>query len=169
MIPNNPCCWNKMINREQSTIVFHVYNLKPSHKDVEQVSNIIVKFESIYATIDPMTMHRGKLHHYIGMIMDFRTQREVQITMYDCIRKLINSLPEDMKGSKQTAAPEYLFRTDDEQATKLSIEINVLFHKITAKVLCISKGGRPNLQLVTLFFCTRVQSPDKHDYNSSIR
>ena len=65
------CCWNKMINKEQFTIVFHVDNLKLSHKDEELVSNIIANLESIYATIDPMIMHRGKLHHYLGMITDF--------------------------------------------------------------------------------------------------
>ena len=54
--------------------------------------------------------------------------------MYDCIKKLINSLPEDTLGSKHTAAPEYLFQTDNEQPIKLSTEMSDLFHKITAQI-----------------------------------
>ena len=66
--------------------------------------------------------------------MDFRVQGKVQIAMYDYIKKLIDSLPEDMIGSKHTAAPEHFFRIDEE-ATKLSKYMVELFHKITAQVL----------------------------------
>ena len=70
-----------------------------------------------------------------------------------------------MKGSKHTAAPEYLFWTNNKQATKLSAEMSDLFHKITAQLLWISKQGKPDLQLGTSFLCcTRVQSP-KEPYN----
>ena len=62
------------------------------------------------STVNLMTLHRGKLHHNLGMTIDFRVHGEVQITMYDYIKKLmINSLPEDMLGSKHTTVPEYLF------------------------------------------------------------
>ena len=65
--------------------------------------------------------------------MDFRVQCEVQISMYDqYIKKLIDSLPEDSIGSKHTAAPEYLFLTN-ENTTKLSKDMEELFHKITAQ------------------------------------
>ena len=35
MNPYEPCCWIKMINSEQFTIVLHVDDLKLSHKDME--------------------------------------------------------------------------------------------------------------------------------------
>ena len=64
--------------------------------------------------------------------MDFRLQGEVHIMIYLYIKKRINSLPDDMKGtSKHTTAPEYLFWTNAEQAIKLSKETSNLFHKIT--------------------------------------
>ena len=66
--------------------------------------------------------------------------------MYDYIKKLINLLSEDMQGNKYTAASEYLFWADDEEATKLSTELSYLFHKVTAQVLWVSKSGRPDLQ-----------------------
>ena len=78
------------------------------------------------------------------MTMDFRVQDKVQITIYDYIKKLVDSLPEDMIRSKHTAAPEYLYRTD-EKAIKLSKDTEDLFHKITAQVLLIDKRGRQDL------------------------
>ena len=86
------------------------------------------------------------------------------MSMYDYIKKLINSLTENMMESKHSAAPEHLFQTDDGQAIKLSKEMSDLFHKITAQVLWMSKRGRPDLQLGTTFLCTRVQSPDERDF-----
>ena len=68
-----PCCWSKMINDEQFTIVFNVDDLKLSHNEVEQVSETIATFVWIYATLDPITVHRGKLQNYLGTTMDFRT------------------------------------------------------------------------------------------------
>ena len=52
-----PCCWNKSINVEQFTIVFHVDVLKLSHKDRNVMSDIIAKLELIYAAIYSMAMH----------------------------------------------------------------------------------------------------------------
>ena len=135
MNPYAPCCsWNKTIKGEQLTIAIYVDNLKLSQEDRKVVIPFIAKSESIYATIYSMTVHQGKVHHYLGMTMNFRVQGEVQIIMYDYIKKLIDSLPEDMIGVKHTAAPEYLFWTDEESST-LSKDMKELFHKITAQVL----------------------------------
>ena len=116
-------------------------------------------------TTDLMKVQWGKVHHYLGMTMDFRVPGEIQITMYDYIKKLIDSFPEDMIGSKHTAAPEHLFRTDEE-AIKLLKDTEELFHKITAQVLLwiVGKRRRPDLQLGTSFLCTRVAASDEQDY-----
>ena len=47
MNPYEPCCWNKMIKKEQLNVIFHVHDLKRSHNDKEQVSVIIAKWESV--------------------------------------------------------------------------------------------------------------------------
>ena len=103
MNQHESCCWNKMLQKEQFTIVFHpIDDLKLSHKNEEQVNDMIAKLKSVYSIIDSITMHRGKkLHHSLGMTMDFRVQGEVQTTMYNhYIKKMINSLPDDTKGGK---------------------------------------------------------------------
>ena len=70
--------------------------------------------------------------------------------MYDYIKKLIDLLPHDMRGSKYTAAPDF-FQTDNEEAVKLSTELSDVFHKLTAQVLWGSKNRTADLQLRTYF------------------
>ena len=164
MNPYDPCCWNKMIKNNQVTVVFHVDDLKISCKDPSEVTDVIKKLESIYATIDPMTIKRGKIHQYLGMTLDFKKQPgSVWITMYDYIRKMLKEVPDEMRGTRATAAPGYLFKVDN-PAPKLNKAKSELFHHLTAQMLYLGKRGRPDVQLGTAFLTTRVRSPDENDY-----
>jgi len=164
MNPYEPCCWNKMINGKQATIVFHVDDLKLSHMEPSVITKILDKLEKVYATIDPMTKTRGKLHQYLGMTIDYRTKGEVKISMYDYIKKMIDILPTEMRGNKPTAAADHLFKTDGEPGAKLDPKTADLFHSLTAMSLYLGKRARPDLQPPTAFLCTRVKSPDEHDW-----
>ena len=84
--------------------------------------------------------------------------------MYDFIKKLLMKVPQEMRGKKATAAPEYLFKTTDEDLTLLNDEQRSNFHTITATLLYLSQRGRPDLQLATAFLCTRVKAPNEHDW-----
>ena len=164
----DPCCWNKMTNGNQVTVVFHVDDLKISSKDSKQVTKLIQQLESIYATIDPMTITRGKIHQYLGMAVDFGKQPgEVWISMYDYIYKLLRDILEDMKGIRTTAAPGYLFKTDVD-GEKLNKSDAETFHHITAKMLYLGKRARPDVQLGIAFLTTRVRSPDRNDYKKLV-
>ena len=79
----------------------HVNNTKISHCDKFVVDDVISKLKSIYGKTDPMLVTWGDLHqqYLLGMTIDFRKRGEVQITMYDYIQKMLNNLPENMKGS----------------------------------------------------------------------
>ena len=59
--------------------MFHADDLKLLNhkKDSTVASAIIAKLELICAIIDPMTVHRVKVYHYLGTTMDFRVQGEV--------------------------------------------------------------------------------------------
>ena len=98
------------------------------------------------------------------MTVDFRTPGEVRLSLYDMIQKLINVLPNDIIGEKNTAAPSNLFdTTNDKNATLLEKKVKDLFHTITATTLFISRV-RADLKLGTGFCCTRVKLPNEHDY-----
>jgi hypothetical protein len=67
------------------------------------------------------------------------------------------------KKSKKCAAPEDLFRID-EDATKLSTEMSTAFHNIVAKALYLVKRARPDALVSIAFLTTIVQSPDMDDW-----
>ena len=74
--PYNWCVANKTINSEQMTIVWHVDNMKISHKDSQVVTNIIKKLDERYGKTAsgqsvPLTVTRGKIHEYLGMKLDY--------------------------------------------------------------------------------------------------
>ena len=66
-------------------VVFHVGNLKISSKDLVEVTKLMQQLESIYGTIDPMTITRGKIHQYLGMTVDFGKQPPGEVYGYQCM------------------------------------------------------------------------------------
>ena len=164
MNPYEPCVWNKMINGKQMTVVFHVDDGIVSHEDPEEVTKFLELLKSVYGKTDPLTIRRKKIHEYLGMTLDFTKEGSVTISMYDYVKKLLDKIPESMRGTKPTAAPEYLFKTNDTDSVKLNKELAELYHTITATTLYLGQRARPDLQLAVSFLCTRVKSPDEHDW-----
>ena len=66
--PYDPCVANKTINGKQMTVCWHVDDLNVSHVDPSEVT----KFGQWLNTTFGVTVaeHRGKVHNYLGMIMD---------------------------------------------------------------------------------------------------
>ena len=74
-----------------------------------------------------MTITRGKIQKYLGMNIDYSSPGKVIFYMVDYIVKMLNKIPEDMKGLSATTSSHHLFDIA-EDANKLS-QINVdLFH-----------------------------------------
>ena len=69
------------------TVTWHVDGLKISHMDSVEVTKCIKNFKEIYG--NRMTIHRGKVHRYLGMDLDFSSPRVLKIGMI----KYINSSP----------------------------------------------------------------------------
>jgi hypothetical protein len=69
--PYDSCVANKIINRKQCTIIWHVDDLKISHVDPNVIEDIVNRIEEKYGKEDPITVTRGKVHEYLGMTMDF--------------------------------------------------------------------------------------------------
>jgi hypothetical protein len=164
MNPYDACVWNKMVNGKQFTIVFHIDDLLLSHLNPNIVTLYIRKLHKEYGSLENLTVTRGKVHEYLGMTIDFRVKSEVRFSQYDFLKKLLNSLPDSMAtGKKNTAAPEYLFKTTD-SSCPLDNDRKEMFHTITAKTLWLSQRTRTDVQLAVGFCCTRIQEPDEHDW-----
>ena len=73
--PYDPCVAKKKINDSQMTVTWHVDDLNIYHKDTREVTTFIKHFGDIYG--DRMTVHRVKLHDYLGMDLDFRSPKKL--------------------------------------------------------------------------------------------
>ena len=107
------CVVNKMINRQQMTVVWHVDDLKVSHVDAAEVEKFVQHMEMTLGKDTPLTVSRGQVHDYLGMTLDFQTKGEVQINMEHYIDMMLQDAPEEMKGTATTPAASHLFKVND--------------------------------------------------------
>ena len=168
--PYDWCVANKNVNGKQLTVVWHVDDLKISHVDKNVVLALIEKLNNKYGNTAsgqdvPLTVHRGKLHYYLGMTLDYRTKNKVRIDMRAYIKKVLKELDEltnGWTGNAVTPAAEHLYQTRNE-AKRLSIKESEHFHHVVAQLLFLCKRGRPDIQTAIAFLTTRVKSPDEDD------
>ena len=125
--PYDWCVANKLINGQQCTLVWHVDDMKISHVNSKVVDNIIKTIKQEFGKEAPLTIRRGKIHDYLGMVLDFTNPGRVAIRMEDYIRNMLTQLPEDMEGVATTPAAEYLFKVNG-TPTYLSQEEAMFFH-----------------------------------------
>lgn len=70
----NPYDWrvmNKIINRKQFTILWHVDDLKLSHEDPNTITEVLQIIDKRYGKVVLITMMHGKVHNYLGMVLDY--------------------------------------------------------------------------------------------------
>ena len=89
------------------TVTWHVDDLKISHKDGKEVSKFIITLSRIYG--DKISVHRGEVHDYLGMDLDFSTPGRVRVSMIKYLSKIIKAFPEVIKSTAETPAAEHLF------------------------------------------------------------
>ena len=98
--PYDPCVANKVINGEQFTIVWHVDDLKLSHKDPKVVTEMINYLKNLYEklpngevklTDSQRLSSSNKVLNYLGMDFDFSVKKQVSISMVHYVDKIIKS------------------------------------------------------------------------------
>ena len=80
------------------------------------------------------------------------------------IHGILEEAPQDMEGIVNTPASAHLFQVNSQSPQHLDQETADSFHTLVAKLLFLSKRGRPDIQLPVSFLCTRVKHPDTDDY-----
>ncbi|KAL7545139.1 hypothetical protein ACHAWF_008493 [Thalassiosira exigua] len=92
--PYDPCVANMTVDGEQYTVVWHVNDLKCSHKDPKVNTRLAAYCASIYG--DTVTVHRGKLNYYLGINIDYGAQKgKVEIFMMEYPRNILEDFRED--------------------------------------------------------------------------
>ncbi len=85
------------------------------------------------------------------------------------VEQMLEDFPYEFKSTDKVATPanENLFNVDDSKP--LDKKRKEIFHTFVAKALFLSKRGRPNIQPTVTALCTRVQDPNKSDWNKLVK
>jgi hypothetical protein len=111
----------------------------------------------------PINKVRGKVHDYLGMVLDYSNAGEVSITMIDYIKMILREIPDDMKGTATTPAGNHLF-VINQQPVCLKGQCKDLFVHLVMQLLYLSQRARPDIRTAISFLCGRLKSPDEDDY-----
>ena len=160
--PDDSCVTNKEVDGQQCTITWHVDDLKISHVDEHVVRSIIQKIQDNFGQHSELSMHIGKRHDYLGMILDFTTPGTLEIDMSDYIQVILQDTPANLRGTSMVPAAIHLF-TACPDASKLSPQEQELFHHLTMQLMYLSQCGRPDIRTAVAFLSSRVSNPDQDD------
>ena len=149
------CVVNKTVNGKQMTVVWHVDNLKVSHVDKKEVDKFIEQMEAEFGTEAPLSVSHGKVHDYLGMNLDFRTEGEVRVDMEHYIDMMLHDAPEDMNGVSNTPAAAHLFKTNSVDPKLLDDKKKKLFVHLVMQGLYLSQHGR-RIYVPQFHFCADV-------------
>jgi hypothetical protein len=175
--PYDPCVANKTVDGTQMAICFHVDDCKLSHRSSRANDNMIdwlwQEYERIFEDgSGRMTVSRGRVHKYLGMTLDYTIRGQVNISMFDYINEIINAFDKAEPkggGTKSSAAPDDLFKIDkDREKLPPSKRLPVEFHNLVAKTLYATKQARPDTCTAIAFLMTRVQEPNKDNWNKLV-
>ena len=142
--PYDCCVMNKNVRGKQSTVVWHVDDLKISHVEGKANEELLAKLNEWYGEETELTVTRGDIHEYLGMTIDYSVEGKVKIRMDDYVENLLEEAPPDMEGRATTPAASHLFKVNAE-SKKLDISVSEMFHSMTAKLLFLCKRARPEI------------------------
>jgi hypothetical protein len=112
--PYNPCVANKMVDSVQMTVVWHVDDLKISHKLAKAINGLVDYLKGKYG--DGSVIHTGNVHDYLGVDHDYSdANREgvVKMSMMKHIKKIVEDFPEEVRKSSLTPASDNLYKLRD--------------------------------------------------------
>jgi hypothetical protein len=167
--PDDPCVANRKVQGLQQTILFHVDDLKSSHKSKAVNDRFEIWLNSKYGKHGKVTATRGKVHDYLGMELDYRKRGELIINMTKYVDNMINEFPlkRGKKDVAKTPAADSLFNLGT--GAKLDTKRSEIFHTFVAKGLFLCKRARPNIQQAISVLCTRVKDLNQADWEKLMR
>jgi ATP-dependent protease HslVU (ClpYQ) peptidase subunit len=153
------CVFNRIEkDQSQSTLLFHVDDVFITATSENHIDTIIAEIQQLYPNL---SVHRGSILNYIGMVFDFRSPGKCKITMDGYVDDLL-SFSEEIQGTAKSPANNDLFKVD-ENAIKLDSNNKEYFHSLTAKLLYLAKRVRPDILTAVSVLVKRVTKPTVDD------
>jgi len=167
--PADICCFNRVdADGKQTTIIIHVDDLFITGPSESSLDSTIAEIDNLYTDSEQsITIQRGKIIEYVGMVFNFETVGKVRVSMDNYIIELLSDL-EYIPGAAETPAKSDLFHVRPD-AELLGDDQREQFHSTMAKIMYLAKRVRPDLLVAVAFLVRRVQSPDVDDWKKMCR
>jgi hypothetical protein len=145
------------------TVTWHVDDLKVSHEDPAEIAKFANYLAVIYGKA--LTVHRGKIHNYLGMDLDYMTKGKVGVSMIKYVDKILEGFSKELGSPAATPAAEHLFQVRNDSEAEVLLEVKAQeFHHISAQLLFLSARARCDIQVTVAFLTTRVKKPDTDNW-----
>jgi hypothetical protein len=167
--PYDSCVVNKMVDGKQLTVAWHVDDLKVSHVSTSVVDQFIAQMNEEFGKETPLNESRGKVHDYLGMILDFSNPGTVIVSMINYVKMVLHDTPRDMEGTAVNPAAKHLFTINSTDAVLLTQDRKDVFVRITMQLLYLSQRARPDIRTAISFLCGRLNVADEDDYRKLTR
>jgi len=109
-----------MIRGHQHTVLFHVDDIKSSHVDSKVNDEFLAHLNKLYGKFGEMKASRGKVHRYLGMILDFSEDGKVSIDMREYVETMLDEFRETEDLSTVAATPAETRYPNDNLRTRHS-------------------------------------------------
>ena len=158
--PYELCVMNRghIKEKTQITIAIYVDDLLITALNAEDLEQVISEIREHFKQI---TVHTGKVHSYLGMLLDFTEAGTVAISMRGYTESVLRDYGIEFKPVNTPALVD-LYEID-EDAELLNAKDTKKFHTFVARLLYLSKRTRPDIMLPVNFLSTRVKSPNQKD------
>ena len=167
--PYDPCVANRDERGSQHTLLFHVDDLKSTHKD-PKVNNRFDKWlQANYGEHGEVAIHRGPKHDYLGMELDYSQKGKVKIGMTKYVEGMLEDFPEKIKSTDTAVTPASDGLFNHGQGKMLNEDRADAYHTMVAKALFLCKRARPDIQPTIAVLCTRVKGPNEADWAKLVR
>ena len=117
--------------------------------------------------IGHVTVTRGKVHDYLGMILDYSQAGALKVDMKHFIQAMLEEFPEEIR-TYSTPWTERLFHVDN-TSPKLDEEKRGVHHTFVMKNMFLVKRGRMDVLPGVTFLSSRVKKPNLGDWKKLVR
>ena len=163
----DPCIANRMVNGKQHTVRFHVDDLLSSHVDPKVNDQFAQWLEKMYGKYKAVEPTRGKIHDYLGIVVDFTEKGKFITDMVKYVESMIDDFPVKLNEGAKTPAAENLL--DIGTGKLLNKGKAELYHTTVAKGLFLCERSRPDIQPTVAVLSTRVKAPTETDWKKLTR
>jgi hypothetical protein len=166
--PYDACVANCSIKGTQHTVVWHVDDLKSSHK-LASINNISHEWlNKVYDSknIGTVKAVHEKVHKYLGMTLDYSENKVLHVHMKNDIELMLKEFPYKLDNKNEKYAwDENLFKCLNNHNEKLEKEKIEIFQTFIAKRFLLAKRGRPDILPCIAYFSTKVRSPSANNWD----